>query len=390
MVRKLLCILLALFAHQSYSKPSPSPEPKQLMRAIFARISYLIPLSFDQQKFSDKTDNAVQIQIDALGKSSADLELLGTKHGDDFHYLAKNLHQDIKDVKKYYDEGRYRQSAFILQNLTENCFACHSKYENHQKTPSPEHFYKALGFSSLPADEKARILVITRQFDAAQKAYEQLLLKELNKSFSVLEPAIEQYLAISVGVLRDYDTPLACFEKLIEADHLDISTASILKGWIGDLKLLKTEKSFAGQDLQVLEKLIAKAKLKTDHMHDKRGLVYWTAIKSLLNHLSRQKFPPKVETDIYYWLGVTATMFEHSFWIAQMPFYLEKSIRLAPNYETALRAFTLLEKNITLGYTGSGGTFIPYEEKEKINNLRTLVLSKKGSPSQPQKKTKRF
>ncbi|MFK7825458.1 MAG: hypothetical protein AB8G05_14995 [Oligoflexales bacterium] len=390
MLKKVLCIVFALLAHQSYGKPSPSPEPKQLMRAIFARISYLIPLSFDQQKFSDKTDNAVQIQIDALGKSSAELETLGTQHGDDFHYLAKNLHKDIKDVKKYYDEGRYQQSAFILQNLTENCFACHSKYENHGKTPSPQHFYKALGFSNLPADEKARILVITRQFGAAQKAYEQLLLKELNRSFSVLEPAIEQYLAISVGVLRDYDAPLACFEKLIEADRLDISTASILKGWIGDLKLIKNEKSYVNQDLGTLEKLIAKAKLKTDHVHDKRGLVYWTAIKSLLNHLSRQKFPPQVETDIYYWLGVTATMFEHSFWIAQMPFYLEKSIRLATNYETALRAFTLLEKNITLGYTGSGGTFIPYEEKEKINKLRSLVLNKKGSPNQLKKSTKRF
>ena len=390
MVKKTLFVITMLLAHASYSKPSPSPEPKQLMRAIFARISYLIPLSFDQNKFSDKKDNAVQIQIDALGKNSADLEQLGTQHGDDFHFLAKSLHRDIKDVKKYYDEGRFKQSAFILQNLTENCFACHSKYENHGKTPSPEHFYKALGFSDLPADERARILVITRQFGAAQKAYEDLLLKELSRSFSVLEPAIEQYLAISVGVLKDFDRPLACFEKLIEADRLDISTASILKGWIGDLKLIKNEKSYASQDMEALNKLIAKAKLKTDHMHDKRGLVYWTAIKSLLNHLSREKHTPQVETDIYYWLGVTATMFEHSFWVAQMPFYLEKSIRLATNYDTALRAFTLLEKNITLGYTGSGGTFIPFEEKEKISNLRSIVLSKKGSPNQTLKKTKRF
>lgn len=390
-MKKVLYIsILALLAQVAYSKLSPSPEPKQLMRAIFARISYLIPVSFDQQKFADKSDKAVQIQIDALGKSSAELEQLGTKHGDDFHYLAKSLHRDIKDVKKYYDEGRFRQSAFILQNLTENCFACHSKYENHEKTPSPDYFYKSLGFNDLPAAEKARILVITRQFGAAQKAYEELLVKGVEKSFSVLEPAIEQYLAISVGVLRDYDAPLVCFEKLIESDHLDISTASVLKGWILDIKAIKSDKTYRGEDLQTLDKLIAKAKLKTDHMHDKRGLVYWTAIKSLLNNLSRQKHSPQVETDIYYWLGVTATMFEHSFWVAQMPFYLEKSIRLAPNYETALRAFNLLEKNITLGYTGSGGTFIPFEEKAKIDDLRTLVLSKKGSPSPAKKSTERF
>ena len=357
---------------QAFGAKSPV---RDVMNEIFANVAFLLPYAVGGSEplpMNSKTDQVIH----SLKQQTAKLESLARTHGEDFHFLAKGLDRDLRDVVRFYERKQGQRAAFVLQNMTERCFACHSKYPDNKAVPSHKKFFASIGYERLPLADQARLLVITRQFDDSLGKYEQLLREGFPKHGLGMEAAAEQHLLVSIGVLADTRRPQKLFRELREMQVKAKGDASILNHWIHGLDELTKDRSLLAPQLANAEQLLVKAKALTDHAYDRRGLVYWTALRSVLYRMTREPQIPKIEAKLYYWLGIAATVFEHSFWVAQMPFYLERAIEIAPERGLALQAYYLLEKNITLGYTGSGGTHVPTDEQERLQAMRRLAMSK--------------
>jgi hypothetical protein len=77
--------------------------------------------------------------------------------------------------------------------------------------------------------------------------------------------------------------------------------------------------------------------------------------------------------EAYYLLGLAESHLARDTWASETPSYLEAAIRLAPQGRYAARAYALLEEEIVLGYTGSGGTRIPDDVEARLRELRDLT-----------------
>ena len=77
--------------------------------------------------------------------------------------------------------------------------------------------------------------------------------------------------------------------------------------------------------------------------------------------------------EAYYLLGVTDSNLSRSSWIPETEFFLEMAIRLAPTSPSAKKAYALLEKHVTMGYSGSAGLYLPPEVKTHLDELRRLI-----------------
>ena len=77
--------------------------------------------------------------------------------------------------------GEYPQARFVLQSLTENCFACHSRLPNLQPFDLGKHFLAATNLASLSVPQQVKLEVATRQFDTAVNTCEALCAPEISR-----------------------------------------------------------------------------------------------------------------------------------------------------------------------------------------------------------------
>ena len=68
-----------------------------------------------------------------------------------------------------------QQARFLLQGLTENCFACHSRLPNLQPFDLGQRFLAATNVANLPVPQRLKLEVATRQFATALTTCEALL-----------------------------------------------------------------------------------------------------------------------------------------------------------------------------------------------------------------------
>ena len=120
--------------------------------------------------------------------------------------------------------------------------------------------------------------------------------------------------------------------------------------------------------------LIERGRDEGAYPSDRRGLVEFLAASRILNRVVavRRSASPEL-AEAYYLLGVVEARIGQDFWSSPADFYLELAVRMAPTTESGRRAYALLEEEILLGFTGSGGEHLPDEERARLDDLKALV-----------------
>ena len=116
------------------------------------------------------------------------------------------------------------------------------------------------------------------------------------------------------------------------------------------------------------------ASLARDTADARAGLVDYIAASSLL-HRYRVEAPrsKSEQAEAYYLLGGAESRVGRTFWLSQTEFYLDTSIRLDPGGARAEAAFDLLEEFVISGYTGSAGSDVPTDVRERLLELRQRI-----------------
>jgi hypothetical protein len=366
-------------------------ETRAVMDPIFGALRTVLPYSLSPERFRDPANrDTIAAGLATLGARAGDLARHGRTREASFAFLSGSLANDARELQKTFDEGRSEEARFRFRELIDTCVACHSRLPSDTSFPLGERLVKSLDAQGLPLEERARLEVATRQFDAALASYEALFASPdaLPVDFDIMGE-LDDYLEISIRVKNDLERPIRTLETLSQREDTPQGLREDLRSWVLSLRQI-SKRDFSKASLAEARHQVSEAESFDPIDGDRRALIHYLAASSLLHRLiAEPRFaaaaagkggPETAElAEAYVLLGTIEARVGRALWPWQAESLLETAIRLQPRTPLAQRAYALLDEFVTAGYSGTGGTQIPEDERAKLEELRVLSGAPPGS-----------
>ncbi len=373
----LAALLLAAPALRA-AEPDPA-QTRRIMGQVFAALQRVLPLSLDEERFADPARRTeIQKALHTLARNSGTLAAHGERGGDrGFAFLASSLARDANDIERRYAAGHYRESRFLLQELTETCVACHARLPDERDADLSARFMKEAEIAELPLPERAQLAMATRQFDEALAAQETMFASpDFDVSSIDLLGYLNDYLEVCVRVKGDFDRPARVLEVFAQRPDVRSGLREDVGYWVADLHELGARAPIEG--LEAGRALVEEAEARSPHGEQSSLVRYYTASGTLNRFVAGLPAGDPRAAEAYYWLGVIESRVGRSFWVSQTEPYLEAAIRAAPGDPIAERSYTLLEDFVVSGYSGSSGEHVPDDVKAWLEELAALIARAQG------------
>lgn len=344
------------------------------MRNLFGALVTLMPYTLEESDFSSPENRAdIERALDILAGNASVVESHGLGLNQSYAYAREILAEDARAAHGAFDDGAMASARHIVRNITENCFACHSRLPAGEREELSTRFASAIAIDRVPIEDRVKLLVATRQFHAAIDMAEKILTDpELEPAHIDFMGTIEDYLKVSVRVVRDLDRPRMTLWKFVQRDDLPVYLDLQVSEWVDSLEELRGLE--IEDELSQARELLEEGRRLGLYMQDRRGLVHATIASALL-HQFVATAPEDIDdlAEAYYLLGLAETTISRTIWIPETEFFLEMAVRAAPGSETAGAAYVLMEQFVIANYTGSAGTLVPDDVWERLMELRDLA-----------------
>jgi len=381
-IKTLSLIVLVLFPlGLSAAAPVTRPEAgwSQKMRDLGSVLNQLLVDISSDERFENKKNfkaiekNAIRFASLAHGiKSKSDappdkdmsLQLIGSDFSAEADYAVKSL-----------KAGHRAYARVILGSMSNYCIACHTRTGTGPQLAGIKLDPK---LESLAPVAKGNYFVAIRNFDRALSEYQKVTADQEN---AILEPfeyerALRAGLSVAVRVKHDPDMALNLVGNVIANPKAPFFLREQAAEWKKSLTEWKAEKPFSSEDM---------------------AKVFGEASRLIANAKEVQKFPADRSADILYLrasgvvhdllgLSPTGLMAANALYLAGLcydvlydygvkdfsEFYYRSCIRTSPHTEVSKSCYRRYEESVYLGYTGSGGTYIPSDVRGRLNELELL------------------
>ena len=353
-------------------------QTRVVMDQIMTSMTKILPISISQEEF-EKPENrpAILKELANLKGLSGGLEHHTKRFDGSFEYIAKSMARDLREVYDRFDRGATSEARFLLHHVVENCSTCHSKLPDPGHAPSQEAFFKGTEIAKLSPFEKVRLKVALRQFDGAVKDWEEIFATWSKPAELYAMDALVDYLKITIRVLGDPARANVTLGKITN----NVAVPKFLKreilGWRASLSKIG-DLNKKGNELARARSFMKAASSSMEYPLDRVGIVDYIAASALLNrYLGEGKATKDQKSEAYLLLGRCDALIGRSAWLSQSEFYFENAVRVSPGSKYAGMALDSLEQLILSEYSGSGGTRIPDDIQQNLEELRRLVASGK-------------
>lgn len=348
---------------------------RSTMRAIFQALTTALPLSLTAEQFENEANRpSIQPALQALADNAARL----SSHAQDvpgrFDFLRQSLNSNAQEALDLFEQGHTEESRFLLHQLTDNCFLCHSRVPSSRPFPLGKHLLDHIPMSQLSPHERVRLAVAARQFDTALTTCEALFRSDDISATEIdLMAFFEDYMRIAIRVNNDFPRVIKTLETFRNRPDVPRYLDQQLVGWIDSLKALQEDKR-QGDELSRGRALIEQGQRQNRFLADRQGLVYFIVASSLLHRYVNTGTTSKPQlAEAYYYLGAAESYVPRTSWISETEFLLETAIRLAPTSIYGKKAFAFLEEYLIVGYSGSSGLHLPSDVKRRLDDLRHIT-----------------
>lgn len=386
-------LLAAAFSGSRARAAGDSAATRETMRRVFDALATLLPASLDAERFGDASQrDARQLAFERLARSTDALAGHGAAGDTAFHLLSRSLAADAEDAADRFARGHTAEAAFRVGQLTQRCVGCHSRLPSAREFPMAEMLLERVDPSSLPPEDRARLLVATRRFRDALSAWEAMLAEP-----SIPPVALDQggvlidYLTIAIRVEGDLERPERALQTFAARSDTPRHLRRRLLGWTDALRELRA----AHRTQPPIERaalLAARSQWFAEFPMEGDGLVLDLYASALLHQevaartTKRAGSGPDPELARAYWLlGVIEDRATAPAWLPQTELYMEASLRSAPTGPTALRAYERIEETLLLDYGAMRIEDLPETAQRRLENLRRLMgetpAAEAGRPS---------
>jgi hypothetical protein len=374
---RLTAAAVALLAALAAGTPArgEEPAPRPTMHRIFDALAVLLPLSLDEARFADPAQRpAILAQLRVLSDSAAALRAHAGERDASFQFLSGSLSRDVEEIRLRYEDGRHAEAAYYLHELTQNCIACHSRLPRAREFPLASRLTENVAIGELPADERARLEVATRRFDAALATWEGLMADPKVDPIELdIRGDLVDYLTISLRVERDLPRARKALAAFEERPDVPRYLHRHLSGWVNSLRELEDEAK-APPTLELARELVARGNEATAQPGRRENVVYDLLASSVLHRwVDAAKPGDPGLSEAFYLLGLIEGRTTDSYWVPQTEFHLEAAIRADPKGRFAEPAYALLEEYVVIGHGGAGEGLLPDDVRRKLDELADLV-----------------
>ena len=347
------------------------------MQSMARNLEELMPYVYSQKEFSDGANRKRVSQLIENFERSVELvpQHLGEKIlGSDplIKYSISRLKANTNSARKAFEENHLEFSRNVLRENLGLCFSCHT---TSQLGPQNAFSKKILDASfRIAPTERADYYVATRQFDRAID-----MLRGVLKSPGHLmdDPheqvsALRKYLSLEVRVKKDPEAATSLLEEFLSNKRLPYFIATDAEAWLKSLREWSREKNHKNESYKRALVVLNKAHGQQSSDGYQTAYVEFLRASSLLHDGLRETRDKAMQAEIYYNLGMSyEALSEMGTW--DLPeVYFETCVRVVAKTQLAKKCFKAYERTIVLGFSGSAGTFIPKEERERLAELKAL------------------
>lgn len=369
------------------AQANPAANPKDvtatrsIMTQIFTSLTDVLPVSLDPKAFSSPENRErILANLAKLKQESGTLATHTKAFEGSYGFIADSMARDLREIHTRFEKGNFSEARYLLGQVTENCANCHVKLPDPDHAPKLDHFFKDVSIAKLEAPERARLQIALRQFDEALKTWESMFSSWTKPREIFAMDALTEYLKVCIRVKGDLPRANNTLSDLSKRASLPRFMQREVKAWQKSLTRLTPEFKKSGDELSRAHKIILNAQNNMEYPLDRTAFVDFAVASGILNRfLADGKGTKDQQSHANYLLGQTESLIGRGTWLSQIDFYYETAIRLAPQSKHALLAYDALEQQILLEYSGSGGTHIPEDLNQTLDELRTLI--QKGRPA---------
>lgn len=344
------------------------------MQGLLEPLQKLQPFLVNEEAFTDpENSDEIANLIHVLRKDFHSLEEIPSRYKKlpGFKENVANVAEILDDSSRRFDEGKRAYAWWRARRIPMDCFTCHATYK-----VTSAYSNEAIIDSSLNPLDRARFLLATRQFSAAQETLTKVLHDPEYRMY--YDEALRSLLLVTTRIAQDPKDGIALFQGILKTSDLPLDDRHTVERWISSLRSWSTSKKIQEKDqLSAGEKLIvAGTKHGIDFTQDDVALLRGTAL--VHKALESGELSTEQRKQAIYLLGFAYTHLPQFFTEGWGEMYLEQCIEEFPNTQESKWAFAIYKDKVLDDFTGSGGSNLPDEIKLHLEDLRKKAF---GEPS---------
>ena len=347
----------------------------------------LVDLSSNERFNNPKNFKRIEQNAERLSKAATELNAAGGGSPDPDPSISMIANQFAGEVNRAYQTlktGHREYARTVFRSMTGYCMACHTKSGgvSFQNVPAPKVIQ---GLSSL---EKAEFFASTRQFDNALEEYEKTIAdrRVAEKQPFSWEKAVRSGLAVAVRVKKDPDKAMSIVNQVLnESPSAPYFLTEQARVWKKSIEKWKSEGVIKAQTengyFVLANRLIDEARALQKYPADRSAdIVYLRASSAVHDLLS---FAPNGThaTDALYLAGLCYEVLRDLNLWDMHEFYYLACIMKSPHTNKSRECFNNYQRSVYFGYTGSGGTHIPSEVRNRLIELDQMSRPEDKKPA---------
>jgi hypothetical protein len=271
-----------------------------------------------------------------------------------------------------------QRNVNLMRNATIDAFSlcagCHTQ---------DKHAVPAFGVSKLrelDAYLVAEFSFLTRDYEAALISLSNYLGSD-ERTARRDANALDRVLVITAEVYADPPLAVQTLGALRPQFDSDSYERRRLDAWLSVLGRLVEEKHalqspLALRSVGALDRFLENewpALRATMSIHEQEA--YWVVIRGQLNQLMTAGSRDREIPVLLYWLAVSDRAVHYRFYDSMSRSFLERCIESYPRNPVAVRCLKEYEMLVLASFSGSGGTSIPDEVRDRVETLRQRIYS---------------
>ena len=382
MIIKVLIFCFCIFQISDVVATDTKTEARAIMNGVYESFIKIIPYVYSAEKYLEslRTDGG---QKDKLLKNLTDISIFfqNASHVEyfqrpGFRPSLETITHHMNDTINAVKSNNYPFAQKRLKSLTALCISCHSQLSEVAVENSFGNAIKKVNRKSFESDYAyGNYLFLVRRFSEAEKYFDLAIINSLkNHTEEELFPSLRKLISINTKIRLNTVNANIFIDKYINDPKLPVLAKNSLKTW---KKSLKKWRGFNTSKIKSIDGFIKKylvpleqSKGETANGENDIALLIGSGVLSkYLNDSPKTKFAP----EILYWLSIAERRLSNPFFYSLSDLYLKDCVMLYKKSSFAKKCYNEYAENIEFGYSGSGGTDIPAEEKQELERLKKYL-----------------
>ena len=382
MSKKLLLLFVVLLQSQIIQAADSKTEARAIMDGVYESFVKVVPYVYaDEKKLESLSNDPDQRQrllanltdISEFFKSARHVEYF-QRPG--FRPSLETINHHMSDTINSVKGSNYIFAQKRLKALTALCISCHSQLSESAAENTFGNAIKKVKRDNFDSDfAYGNYLFLVRRFSEAENFFDLSIEQALkNQNESELYSSMRRVISINTKIDLNPKKANAFIDKYLTNPKMPKLAKATLESW---KKSLKKWNNFNSKKVKSIDGFIKTylAPLEVDKGQIAGGdnditlLVASGVLSKYLNDSPKTKLAP----EILYWLSIAERRLSNTYFFSLSDLYLKDCVKLYSKSKYAKKCFSEYAENIEFGYSGSGGTDIPAEEKQELERLRGFL-----------------